>query len=885
MLGPQRAVEQVKLIAAINSSAASELKSGAKVIQLLVNYPLVHPSVSLMFLDTVLQDVRYGARVLRRNPGFTAVAVFALAIGIGVNTAAFTAYKAMVARPVHAHEPERMVNMALVRQSGVEDFQFSYPEYETYRDSMRSFSGVVAENHELLRLTDAGGLVSSRSAVAGSLMGKLGLLASAPGYTEFAMTFMVTENYFRVFGNAEIRGRGFDGMTAAEMFASPPALISDNYWEKRFRRDPGVIGKTIRLNDVAFTVTGITPRNFIGHFVAVPDFWIPLTLAPLVQHDEKWLRNPANECCRLLARLAPGATIAQAEAEMNSVTNHLLEGRGSQDPVTASVWLASPFPRKIDAGLRLAVFLVMLAVGLVLVVACANVACLQLARATSRRNELSIRLSLGAGGLRLVRQLVTESVLMAVLAGAVALLITQALLRIGVTMAADAMPAEYGTLIFYVDPDLQIFAYVLGISVLAGVLFGLAPALESARSTLRAHRGTSVRGKRLQKTLIATQVAVATVLMVAGSLLVRSSIQSLASDAGYDSKRVVRLDLKFPDWLKYTPERKATVVEQLRQRLAALPGVEKVTSGRAPNEPMGPSAFVSLNGDMPTAQNQHAAVCYSRVQSNYFETLGLPFVSGARPDASPTKVVLSQSAAQRLWPGQNPVGRTLRLGTNVDPSVNGASYEVVGVVRDAAGYRLDGSDSRTVYLPMQEDRVSSYPILVRTHGHPSEQIQRFDELIAGVDPDVLAYTATLDEMYRHGVRFVLSSLSAAVASTIGLLGLLLACMGLFGTVHFIVALRTREIGIRIAIGARKRHILALLMGESLRPVAAGLAGGTVLSLSVYALLRALLNGIQLVDAVAFGGVALLFLAMAVLAALPPSRRAMRVDPMVALRYE
>jgi predicted permease len=646
-----------------------------------------------------------------------------------------------------------------------------------------------------------------------------------------------------------------------------------------------VLGKTIRLNDVAFTVIGITPHNFIGHFVAVPDFWIPLSLAPLVQHDDNWLRNASNECCRLLARLAPGVAIPQAEAEMNSVTNHLLAAQGNKERVSASVWLASPFPRKIDAGLKLAVFLVMLAVGLVLVVACANVACLQLARATSRRNELSIRLSLGAGTGRLVRQLVTESVLIAVLAGAVALLITQVLLRIGVTLAAEAMPAEYGTLIFYVDPDLQIFAYVLGMSLLAGLLFGLAPALESARSTLRADRGTSVRGKRLQQTLIAAQVAVATVLMVAGSLLVRSSIQSLASDPGYDSKRVVRLDSKFPDWLKYTPERKATVVQQLRSRLAALPGVESVTSGRAPNEPTGASAFVSLNGDMPSAHNQHAAVHYSRVQSNYFDTLGLRFISGAGFGASATTVILSHSAAQRLWPGQNPIGRTLRLGTRFDSSINGVSYDVVGVVCDAAGYQLDGSDSSTVYLPMQEDQASAYPILVRTRGNPSEQAKALDELIAGVDPDVLAYTATLDEMYRQGARFVLSSLSAAVASTVGFLGLLLACMGLYGTVHFIVALRTREMGIRIAIGARKRHILTLVIGESLRPVAMGLAIGMVLSLGVYSLLRALLNGIHLVDAVAFGGVALLFLAMAVLAALPPSRRAMRVDPMVALRYE
>ncbi|MDQ2712205.1 MAG: ABC transporter permease [Acidobacteriota bacterium] len=373
---------------------------------------------------TVVQDLRYAVRMLKRNAGFTAAAVLALALGIGVNTAVFTAYKAMVARSLDARDPGEMVNFALIRGSGPADFTFSYPDYEAYRDSAHSFSGLIAFNPEHMRLSDAGGIVSQRASAAGSVVGRLGLLPSGTSNAEFAFVFVVSENYFKVLGVAALRGRSFESIGIPELVASPSVLISENYWQKRFAGDPAVLGKTIRLNGAALTVVGITPHDFVGTSVAAPDFWLPLSLEPLVHADDHWLRDRENQRYRLFGRLASSARIAQAQAEMALLADRL---RSLHDPhadsakaATALVWPGSPFPLPLKAypGLKLAILLIMGAVGMVLVVACSNVASLQLARARSRQNELHTRLSLGASRLRIIRQLLTESALIGWLASA-----------------------------------------------------------------------------------------------------------------------------------------------------------------------------------------------------------------------------------------------------------------------------------------------------------------------------------------------------------------------------------------------------------------------------------------------------------------------------------
>ncbi len=589
---------------------------------------------------------------------------------------------------------------------------------------------------------------------------------------------------------------------------------------------------------------------------------------------------------------------------MNVVAGHLRTlhdpHSDAAKPATALVWPASPFPLPLNfyRGLRLTILLIMVAAAMLLVVACANVGSLQLARARSRQHELHTRLSLGASRLRVIRQLLTESALLGLLAGIVALLFAWAFLQVMVLLLAEAFPADQGTLIFHVNPDVEIFAYALAVSLFSGILFGLAPALESSRSALSsaARASTSpVSTRRLQDFLVAAQVSLSLVLMIAGTMLIRSSIHSLKTETGYDSKHVVDLDLQFPEGLKYTADRKLTLIRELRTRLAALPGVAAITSARPPDEYSFRTAALALGGEKASIQNGQSILYYTYVQSNYFETLSIPlflgrgFQSHGQPEHS---VILSESAARQLWSGQNPIGRSVRLGATDERVHNsselvadGPAYQVVGVARDTRGVEFDGSDSRQVYLPLPDGRLQDHPILIRTQSDPAQVIKAIDPVISSVDPDLIANVSTLDEMLRVSAPFIASSLAAGIASSLGLLGLLLALMGIYGTVSYIVVLRTREVGIRMAVGAQKRDILGLILRESARPVLAGLLVGMLGAVGASYLLRGVLYGLNTVDGISFVGMALLFLAIALLAAYPPSRRAMRVDPMVALRYE
>jgi len=860
----------------------------------------------MLFPQTMWQDVRFGARLLVRNLGFTTMAVVALAMGIGVNTAAFTAYKAFFARKLEARDPGRMVNTALVLRSGAFQSFLSYPDYLTYRDQVHSFQGVIATSvPQFLTLLAQGGVADRRGQEQGTLLGRLGVLPNVGANDESAETLLVSENYFSVLGVGAVRGRVFDAGDTKELTASPAVLVSENYWRKRFNGDPGIVGKTVRLNGAAFTIIGVTPHNFVGTFVSAPDFWMPLALEPLVHPADNWLVNREDLRLHVRARLATGATMGEAQEEMSVVADHLRALHAPHadfaQPLRAVVWPGSPFALPVDQnrGVEISLLFVMAAVAMVLVVACANVASLQLARAASRHNELAMRLSLGASRGRLIRQLLTESALLALVAGGLAFLFSWALLQVVVVIAANAFPEQYGTFIFHVTPDLSVFAFVFFLSVLAGVLFGLAPAFESSRSAvssaLKASASTSLGGRRhLRSFLIAAQVALSAVLMIAGGLFIHGAIRALRMDTGYDDAHLLDLSLQLPESLAYKPEHKAELARELRDRVATMPGVVDVTTARAPDDEDFRDAAVSIDGENPSANNTKATLYYTWIQPDYFQTLRIPLLVGhgfTAGDEEEKAVILSESAANQLWPGNNPLGRTLRMSTDHkfhaadEPLPDGPVWRVIGVARDTRGVLFDGSDSEQIYLPLSDPDLWRYPMLVRTRSAPADVANALGPVIAAVDPNMTVRSVTLEEMLLQTPPFIGSTLAAAVASATGLLGLILVSIGIYGTVSYIVVLRTKEVGIRMALGARKADILGLILRDSTRPVLAGLMAGVTLAGGVAYLLRHVLYGIHVIDGLSFGGVSLLLLLIALLAAFVPSRRAMRVEPVIALRYE
>jgi predicted permease len=859
-----------------------------------------------MSLEAAVLDLRYGLRVLARNPGSTLLATFSLALGIGTNTAVYTGYKAMIARPLDARDPDRMINIAVKREAGQPQSSFSYPDYESLGKSMRSLEGLIA--YRPAQMTFSEGIRADkqgrRSPSGGTTLGRLALFRNtSAGSAEYASVFVVSPNYFRVLGVGMLQGRDFESVGAAELARTPAVLISENYWQKRFFGDSAMVGRTILLNGVSVVIAGITPHDFCGTSVGAPSFWVPISLEPLFHSDEQWLRDREATRYRLFGRLAPHATAAQVQAELNVALDRL---RALHDPrsdaakpSTSLVWPGTPFPLPIRLyrGLNLAIALVMAGAAMVLLIACANVASLQLARSRLRDDELRIRLSLGANRLRIVRQLVTEAALVGLMAGTFAFFVTWVMLKMAAVALANAIPGEYGALIFDVNPDLAIFAYVSAVSLIAGFLSGLTPALESSKAALKPSSSGATapaRTRRLQDLLIAAQVSLSLVLMVAAAMAMRSSIRAVAIETGYETRQVVALAIQYPDSRSYDAGRRAALVSELRSRIERLPDVASATNAPFPADRGVSTAAAALEDSNPARLDRQAIVQYSFVQPNYFATLSVPFLLGSTfSSQSERTAIVSESAARELWGGENPIGRTVRLGPTDgrvrrlnELAADGLAYEVVGVTRDTRAVDFSASVSKRVYLRLPDDRAALFPILVRTRNrHPVEFIRQLDSLLTSLDPNLMADCSTLEDMLRQTAPFVVAVLAASISSAVGLLGLMLAVMGIYGTVSYIVVVRTREIGIRMAIGARGSNVLRLVLRESTRPVLAGLAGGTLLAAMLAHFARGLLFELAGVDLGLQALVTGAFVAIGLLASFFPARRATRIDPLIALRYQ
>src|SRR5437867_51203 len=724
------------------------------------------------------------------------------------------------------------------------------------------------------------------------------------GSAELIRAALVSENYFSVLGINPAMGRTFIPEEARAAY--PVVMLSYNFWERRFNSDREILGKTVKLNGKPFTVVGLTPKDFIGTYQNVPSVWLPISAFPLLELGRDVIRNREDNCCELIGRLKPAVTREKAQAEMTVLADRwrrtYLPGSEKSKPVAITLTPGSPFGFRPTAQVMTVVGLVMGAVGLVLLIACANVAGLQLAKSLARQKEIGVRLALGASRGRLIRQLLTEATLLAVLAGGIGLLFAWWAMRFLVTEISNALPAVWGTLALEVDPDLHVFGYTLITALFAGILFGLAPALETSKPNLTsilkeegAAFGGELRRSRMRDLLIAAQVTICLILLIAAGLLARGSSRALRVEPGFETNRVLGMGIEMPPGRGYESKRSGAIVRQLAERFSRVSGVRSVARGRAPLAGGLRKASVLLGGSQEKSKDRAPTVYFSYVTPNYFDTLSIPIMEGrsfsdqeARAGAPVT--VISKATARKLWPRQSAIGKQITLDastqfhTSDEPYPTGQPFEVVGVTPDLRSVWLNEPDPDYFYMPMPPDRYYE-SMLVRAENDPNALMAALGREAKAVDPNLIVYAETLDGLLTNNPAFVFSRIGAILSAIIGLVGLLLASVGIYSMVSFAVVRRTHEVGIRMALGARRTDVLRLVLRESMRPAALGMMVGLAASGAASRFLTALLFGLSPLDALAFVGVSAFLCTVALLASYLPARRATKVDPMVALRYE
>ena len=836
--------------------------------------------------DSIFRDIRYSWRVLLKRRAFTIVALVILALGIGANTAIFTLINAVVLKPLPVHKPEELVLFTDLPSEGTRTSDgdlapgrwdyFSYAAYRYFRDHESSFQ-------ELSAFRSGESRVSVRQ------------MDRQSSESERASGHLVSGNYFTVLGVNAFQGRVLTN--GDDSPGAPPALVvSDGYWKQKLNGDPGAVGKNLLINSTAFTIVGVMPEEFFGTRVRrSPDFWLPLAFQPQVE-----LRPPAFEdktvyWLNMIGRLKPGVQIDQAQASVNTGLQQFLTAeRGAQlddedrQAIQNSYVSLAPGGRGLS-GLRSfyskALSMLMVIVALVLVIACANVGNLLLSRAAARQAEISLRQALGASRWRLVRQLMTESLVLAVIGGVAGILLAQWGVSLLVSRLAATTPLN-------VKPDSSVLLFTLGISVLSGVLFGIAPALRATKADLTtALKEKSTRGRKgrfnLGSLLVVAQVAVSLVLLVGAGLFARSLIKLQQEDLGFNNENVLiaSVDTRLAG---YQPNDLSNVYRQLYDRLSALPNVQSVTIATySPMAGTSRSSSVTVRGYTPN-KGEDMVVADMLVGPRFAETLGVPLLMGREINledtpASTRVAVVNQSFAQAFYPGQNPIGRRMTFEEDSDKD----DFEIIGVIGDAKYGSPREPAERTVYRPIlqvQDSGAFSNVFELRTVGDPLNlsaevraSILQFNDKLP-----VLNFT-TLKKQTDEALRQ--ERLVAQLVSFFGLLGLLLSCVGLYGIMAHAVVRRTNEIGIRMALGAERRDIIWMVLKESLMLVGVGLAVGLPASWAAGRLVSSQLFGLTPSDPLTLLVAVVLLGVVGALAGYLPARKASRVNPLIALRYE
>lgn len=805
-------------------------------------------------LDTLLKDIRYGARMLIKSPGFTAVALLTLTLGIGANSAIFTVVNALLLRPLPFEDADRLVFLS-ERSRQLEGMSISYPNFTDWREQNSSFEQIAVFRRQSFNLT--GGSEPERLNGAQVSATLFPILTYQPALG-------------RVFTNEEDKPG-----------ADPVVVLSYGLWQRRFGSNPDILGQTLSMNGKGFMVIGVMPQKFA--FPSRVELWVPVGPE---SSQESWQSRGNHPGLYGIARLNPGVSLEQARADMDTVAARLEQ----QYPNTNTTNRVSVTPlleivvRDVKPGL----LVLLAAVGFVLLIACVNVANLLLARGATRSKEIAVRCALGAGRFRLVRQLMTESVLLSLLGGALGM----ALAYWGVKGLIAISPANTPRA-DEISLDLTVLGFTLAVSLLTGVAFGLAPALQASKPDVNeslkdASRGSTGVRHRIRSVLVIIEVALALVLLIAGGLTIRSFYRLQQLNPGFDDEGLLTLQLTLPQLSYSEPHKRTGFFQQLVDRIASLPGVESV--GAATGLPLGNNGnqtSFSIEGQPPPGPGEVPLVEIANVSSDYFKTMRIPLLRGRtftdqdNADAPPV-MVIDQLFAERHWPGEDPVGKQVRFG---GASHQGPVVKVVGVVGRVKMDGLDQDSNRVQgYRPYLQSPWFGFAVVMRTKSDAAGLASAVRQEVLKIDAGQPIFNIRTMEQIRsetttsRRMTTILLSIFAGVA-------LLLAAVGIYGVMAYSVNQRTHEIGIRIALGAARRDVVRLVVGQGMLLASTGVGLGLGGAFLLTRWMSNLLFGVSATDPATFGGIAALLTGVAFAACMVPARRATKVDPIVALRYE
>ncbi len=824
----------------------------------------------LNLVENLVKDIRFALRVMGRNPGFAITIVLTMALGIGVNTALFSVFNAVALRPLPVREPGHVVRMKRWFDAGgrnLDDYRFSYQEYRYIREHSDLFEGVVT--------------ASSATPV---------LLDSQKFLTE-----LVSANYFEVLGIRPRLGRTFLPDEDRTPGGNPVIVLSHSSWMRRFNGDPTVIGKTLKSRDAVFTVIGVASEEFTGTILSapvIPDFWAPVSMQAQLGSEREWLNSPNASELQILARLKPGTSMKAAQAQSSGLARqHASTLQGPWKTTSITVERPTLFGDMDDVSLAVAGAVLMVIVGLVLIVACANVANMVLAHGAGRQREIGIRLAIGASRSRIVRQLLTESIVLAFAGGflglALATWTTKILWKLITERFANTLLGGL-TVSLNLNPDTRVFIYTFVISIAAGVLFGLLPAIQITNPELAGSLkdggglfGHRIRHSRTRRILITAQVTISVLFLIVSGLLMRGVMRSGGIELGYNTRDVYVIAADFGK-----DAQRVERVQRVSEAIQSLPEVKALVRGHAPLFGTWTTA-VSIDGRTDRTLASYAS-------DRYFEALGIGIVRG-RPfsaqearEGAPVAIV-SESTARYFWPGQDPLLKRFK----VDLGKAMQEYEVVGIARDVRFANPTRIDPAHIFLATRSS--DSNALILRTQGNRDRALTAVRGAMESVDGNL---SASLEfhnlEQGPLTIHKLFSRGSAVFTGTLALLALSFASIGIYGVMAHLIGQRTKEIGIRMALGATSRNVLRNVVFEGLSPVLLGIGLGFTGSLILSWLLHKrlvfpessdLLYGAPFYDPVAFIGLSAFVTLVAVLASWTPARRAIRVDPVIALRHD